>query len=262
MKLYFRTFGNGTPIIILHGLFGMSDNWIPVAKILAEGNKVFLPDLRNHGKSPHSSVHTYQSMSSDIYEFMQDNSLEKAILIGHSMGGKTVLQFVSDFPDKAEKYIIIDVSPKLFFDKNYVSELFHEELLKKLIDIKIQLMRNRTDLSHHIQSEFKDKFIQNLIEKNVTKDNENKLKWKLNLSALHANLNNLFEDIELSENHRNIDTLFIFGSLSAYYNNSVLNYLKQELPEVQIKKIEGGNHYLHVNKIDELTNEIQEFLNH
>ena len=93
MKLFFREYGNGIPIIIAHGLFGMSDNWISVAKILSDTFKVYLLDLRNHGQSPHSDIHTYESISKDIIEFMNKNEIERSHFIGHSMGGKTVLQF-------------------------------------------------------------------------------------------------------------------------------------------------------------------------
>ncbi len=134
MKLFYRKYGEGKPLIITHGLFGMSDNWIPVAKKLAEHFKVYLPDMRNHGRSPHSEIHTYKAMSNDLFEFIEDKNIEKAIFVGHSMGGKTVLQFAEKFPERVKKMIIIDISPAEYIpsDEFFKRALNHKLFLEKL----------------------------------------------------------------------------------------------------------------------------------
>ena len=99
MKLFYRQVGeSGSPIIILHGLFGSSDNWLTLGKILGETYRVYMLDARNHGQSPRSEIFDYNSMAADLKEFMDDHSIINPILIGHSMGGKTVMQFAMRFP--------------------------------------------------------------------------------------------------------------------------------------------------------------------
>src|SRR5215204_6260672 len=94
MKLFFREYGSGQPIVILHGLFGSSDNWLTQAKLLTDaGYKVFTVDLRNHGQSPHDDEFDYQTMVNDLEVFFDDHGLSNATLIGHSMGGKAAMNF-------------------------------------------------------------------------------------------------------------------------------------------------------------------------
>jgi esterase len=112
VKLFYRNYGSGEPVIILHGLFGISDNWVTHAKRLAEKYEVFVPDLRNHGQSPHSSAFNYYAMVDDLREFMKDHKLEKAMIIGHSMGGKVAMNFALEHPYMVHKLVVIDISPK------------------------------------------------------------------------------------------------------------------------------------------------------
>ncbi len=111
MKLFYRKYGNGPPLIILHGLFGSSDNWVTIAKSLSEVFTVYLPDQRNHGLSPHSDIHDYESMSQDLSELAKDLSLKKFFLAGHSMGGKTAIAFAMSWPEMLNGLLIADISP-------------------------------------------------------------------------------------------------------------------------------------------------------
>ena len=110
MQLFFRTYGEGPPFIILHGLYGMSDNWVTHAKILAENYKVYLPDMRNHGQSGHSNSFDYAVMADDIGEFIDTHKLENPIIMGHSMGGKIAMKFTLDHPELVSKLIVKDLS--------------------------------------------------------------------------------------------------------------------------------------------------------
>jgi pimeloyl-ACP methyl ester carboxylesterase len=125
MKLFYRSIGSGPPLIILHGLFGQSDNWLTIARWIAERYTVFLPDMRNHGQSPHAPVHSYPAMSDDLSEFMEDLSIVNRLLIGHSMGGKTAMTFALEHPGKVQKMVIIDISPRKVSRKKYPYTGYH-----------------------------------------------------------------------------------------------------------------------------------------
>jgi esterase len=99
MKLFFQKLGQGPALFILHGLYGSSDNWITVARKLAVSNTVYLPDHRNHGRSGHTRSHTYEEMAADVAELLEDENLDKAILLGHSMGGKVAMLFAALYPE-------------------------------------------------------------------------------------------------------------------------------------------------------------------
>ena len=114
MKLNFKKFGEGKPLIILHGLFGSLDNWQTLGKVLAEKYTVYLVDLRNHGKSPHSDTFSYLDMANDVAELIEDEKLETVSLIGHSMGGKTTMTSAAEYPQYLEKLIVVDIAPKKY----------------------------------------------------------------------------------------------------------------------------------------------------
>ena len=114
MKLYSRVFGEGQPLLIIHGLFGMSDNWQSLAKLYADYFEVHLIDQRNHGSSPHSEGFSYQYLSHDLYQYITDKQLENPIVIGHSLGGKTAMQFAVSYPEQLAKLIVVDISPRYY----------------------------------------------------------------------------------------------------------------------------------------------------
>src|SRR5437763_1005250 len=118
MKLFFRQSGQGQPLFILHGLLGSSDNWFTLAKKFSETFSVYLIDQRNHGQSPHSDEFDYKVMTEDLEEFIRDHHLENPHIIGHSMGGKTAMNFAVKNPDEVSKLIVVDIVPKSYFVKH------------------------------------------------------------------------------------------------------------------------------------------------
>src|SRR3712207_6422036 len=110
MKLHYRALGQGTPFVILHGLFGISDNWQTLAKYFSQKYHVYLLDLRNHGRSPHSQEFDYNTMTSDLLEFFTDQHIQNPILMGHSMGGKVAMNFALKYPEQVNKLIVVDIA--------------------------------------------------------------------------------------------------------------------------------------------------------
>ena len=110
MKLFYREFGSGQPVIILHGLFGQSDNWVTVARRIADQFHVYIPDQRNHGQSPHASVHSFPAMADDLSVFIEEHNIVNPIIIGHSMGGKTAMTYALENAGAVKKLIVIDIS--------------------------------------------------------------------------------------------------------------------------------------------------------
>ena len=114
LELNYKEFGQGEPLIILHGLFGTLDNWQTIAKKLAEHYTVFIVDQRNHGRSPHHADFNYQLMAEDLRDFMEARWAYQATVIGHSMGGKTAMQFALTYPDMVEKLVVVDIGPQQY----------------------------------------------------------------------------------------------------------------------------------------------------
>jgi len=260
MKLFYREYGKGKPIIIAHGLFGMSDNWIRIAKQLAKNSKVYVLDLRNHGQSPHSEVHTYEAMSDDLLEFINDLGIEKAIFIGHSMGGKVVLQFANYFSERINKMIIVDISPKAYLhDANFINKTInHKKLFEVLKTINISKLKIRQEVLEIVSKYYKDIFILQLIQKNIIRNKEGKLSWKINVNALYSNFDEIRKEIILTNIINNIETLFIFGSKSPYYINEDVRFIKEKFKQVKFKVIKNAGHLLYIEKEKEFINAVLE----
>jgi len=148
MKLYYRKTGSGPAIVILHGLYGSSDNWFSIARELKDRFTVYLPDLRNHGQSPHHEIHTYESMSEDLFEMMSGEGIGKFILAGHSMGGKTAMKYSLRWPDSLNSLVVVDISPFGTNDPENVFYRQHSSILEAIIsiDVAISIMLEKYDI--------------------------------------------------------------------------------------------------------------------
>src|SRR5437588_3583269 len=131
MELNFRRYGDGEALIILHGLFGSLDNWHSISLKLAEQFQVFAVDQRNHGRSPHSAEMDYPVMAEDLLEFMHRQRLTRAHVLGHSMGGKTAMQFALAHPESVAKLIVADMAPRLYSPR-------HAKVLEALLALKLE----------------------------------------------------------------------------------------------------------------------------
>jgi len=131
MKLFFRQQGQGRPLIILHGLLGSSDNWHSLGKLFAETFSVYMVDQRNHGQSPHSDEFNYKLLTEDLEEFIGENKIEKPHIIGHSMGGKTAMNFAVKNPKAVDKLIVVDIVPKKYIVR-------HDRLIEGMKAISLE----------------------------------------------------------------------------------------------------------------------------
>jgi esterase len=133
MNLFYRETGKGIPVIILHGLYGCSDNWMYIARILSEKQRVIAVDCRNHGNSPHADTHTYPEMVTDLAWLFHDLKIEMAHLLGHSMGGKLAIAFAADYPEKIITLTVVDIAPKNYLDSpaSEIQYAMHENILNK-----------------------------------------------------------------------------------------------------------------------------------
>lgn len=251
MKLFFREMGQGPDLIILHGLFGSSDNWISVAKILANDYRVILPDARNHGQSPFSPLHNYTVMSEDLKELITSLNLQHPLVIGHSMGGKILMKFLSLYPGVVSKAVVADISPR-YYTKH------HDHILKGLASISVQTLESRQVadqlLSEYIQEVGERQFLL----KNLYRDETGQFHWRINLEVLTKEIENIGEG--LSENTR-VETpvLFLHGGASNYLTERDMPLISQIFSTYQVQMINGAGHWLHAEKPQEFIQDVITF---
>ncbi len=254
MKLANREYGKGRPLIILHGLFGQSDNWNTLGKQFAEKNlHVFLPDQRNHGLSPHSDEWTYEAMAGDLKEFIDEHSLEDPILMGHSMGAKTVLFFQHKFPEVSSKLIIADMAARAYGDH-------HRIVLEALNAVDFSKIRNRKEAEKILNEYISDFGTKQFLLKNIywKHQEEGIMDWRFNLKVITEHYSNVSEAVPFYRS--GAELLVLSGSKSDYINESDIEDYKNRFANSKFQTIEGAGHWLHAEKPQEFYKAVADFI--
>ncbi|MGB0863523.1 MAG: alpha/beta fold hydrolase [Saprospiraceae bacterium] len=252
MQLNYKSFGQGDPLVILHGLFGSLDNWQTIAKQLAEFYTVFIIDLRNHGRSPHVNEHSYELMAEDVFNFMSDNWIYGANVIGHSMGGKVAIRLALDYPEQVNKLIIADMGIKQ-------SERGHETIFEAMFDLDLLNLDSRTIIDNQLKTRITELGVRQFLLKNLSRRKEGGYKWKMNLPALHEHYDEILKEIESDSTFDNL-TLFLRGGNSNYVLNEDFEDIQTLFPNSKLETIEGAGHWLHAEKPKEFVQYVRAFL--
>jgi pimeloyl-ACP methyl ester carboxylesterase len=254
MKLFFRHFGTGQPVIILHGLFGLSDNWVTFGRELGERYSVYIPDLRNHGQSPHSKVFDFPSLENDLVEMVEEIGLDHLYIIGHSLGGKTAMFFTLHHPDLVKKLVVVDISLR-----RSPPNPEHQQLLNAMMSVDFTVAKSRSDVEKQLQMQVKSIKLRQFLLKNVYWRDRHSLDWRLNLQAINENLLSIFEGVDVQGVYPG-PTCFIRGGLSRYILDSDLNDLKSKFPGAEVKTIANASHWVHADAPGEFNSLVEKFL--
>jgi len=261
MKLSYRKYGEGPPLIILHGLYGSSDNWTTIAKNLDDIFTVYLPDQRNHGNSPHSDIHTYDAMRDDLFELAEDLKLKKFFLAGHSMGGKTAISFALQYPWMLNGLLIADISP--FINENNVNTAHekHLSILQAMLSIDIQHISSRSEAESLLEEKIPDEKIRGFVLKNLRRSEGNHFSWKINVPGLLNNLDRIMEGIErktvFSQPVTGFPVIFLKGADSDYILPSDYKEILKIFPAAEIVIAENAGHWIHADRPDKVTESLK-----
>jgi|TARA_B100001094_G_C18191674_1_gene807730 pimeloyl-ACP methyl ester carboxylesterase len=236
MNLHFTKLGNGEPILIVHGLFGSSDNWRTLGKKFSENNTVYLIDLRNHGRSAHSDEMNYEIMAEDLMNLIIKENIILPTLLGHSMGGKAALMFVKKFPDIIGKLIVADIGIKSY-------PMHHELILEGLNSIDLNKINSRSEAQKKIAVHIEEVGVQQFLLKNLYWIEKGQLAWRMNLNIIEKNIQEILKRINLEKNYTK--TLFLRGGLSNYILLEDFEEIQSKFPNGKIKTIENVGHWLH-----------------
>jgi esterase len=264
MKLFYRKYGNGPPLIILHGLYGSSDNWVTIAKSLGDSFTVYLPDQRNHGQSPHSEVHNYDSMRDDLLELVTDLSLKRFFLSGHSMGGKTAISFALKWPEMLNGLLIADISPFTNETGRHSVYSQHFTILNAILSFDLNKISTRHEAEAVLLEKIPSKKVRELILKNLQRISDNTFTWKLNTSSLLKNLDKIMEGIELktdySQQISGFPVIFLKGGDSDYIPSGDFRDIQKVFPAAEIIEVHGAGHWIQADRPDEVIKNIKRLL--
>jgi esterase len=254
MQLFFKEYGNGKPLIILHGLFGSGDNWTTLGKKLADyGFSVFLMDMRNHGRSPWGDHHSYSLMASDIEEFISSHNLKQPILLGHSMGGKAAMQVAIDNSNLLSALIIIDIAPRYY-------EPHHQDIIKALTAVDFNIVKTRSGAEKIISQYIADAGTVQFLLKNLYWKDDNTLAWRFNLDVLAREIEFTGTEI-IADDPVNVPALFIKGELSKYISADDDASIYKIFPKAEIEEIKNAGHWVHADQPDALLETVVRFIN-
>jgi pimeloyl-ACP methyl ester carboxylesterase len=254
MELNYRTYGEGPPLLILHGLFGTLDNWQTTAKQLGAHHTVFAVDLRNHGRSPRAESHTYAELADDVRLFMETHWMfEGADVLGHSMGGKVAMQLALDHPALVERLVVVDIGPKAYMGG-------HDRIFDALLSLDLDVLENRQQAEAHIRRFESEEGVVQFLMKNLTRDPESgAFTWKMNLPVLYSDYPHILAEVQGDHPHYDGPTLFIRGGNSRYIQDKDLPAIAEKFPNYRLETVPGAGHWVHAEQPAALLSLLQNF---
>jgi pimeloyl-ACP methyl ester carboxylesterase len=254
VPLHFRhlepSSGQGRAVVILHGLLGSSDNWGSIGKELSsptdpskEAMDVYLVDLRDHGRSPHTDRIDYPSMAADVHDLVERESLKDIILVGHSMGGKVAMVFAQRWPELLHRLIVVDISPR-----EHVNN--HDHILEALSTADLSPGRTRKEVEEHVSQYVKEPGVVQFLMKNLFWNDRQELQWRMNVQQLKDELPKILAAI--GPERVDVPTLFIRGGQSNYIEREDLPAIKEQFPNSRVETVPYAGHWVHAQAPDEV----------
>lgn len=252
--LHANILGEGNPLVIIHGFLGMSDNWKTLAAQYAEkGFQVHAIDLRNHGKSFHSSDWGYDYMVQDVFDYCEYHNLNTISVIGHSMGGKVAMLLATIYPDLVENLIVADIGPKYYAPH-------HQTILQALNSVDFAVKPSRSEVEQIVARYITDFGTKQFLLKNLYWVESGQLGFRFNLKVFTENPSVIGEALPF-ENHFEKKTLFLRGDKSDYILEADFETILYHFPNAIIETVSNAGHWLHAENPKEFFEKTIRFLN-
>lgn len=252
MLLNYRIYGEGEPVVILHGLFGTLENWNTQSRILSEKYRVVAVDLRNHGMSPHSDDFDYDVMVDDLCQLYDHLGLVSASCIGHSMGGKTAMNLALSHPEMVKRLMVVDIAPRAYRPG-------HQAIFEALLRLDLSAHSSRTSVSEALTLAVPDVAIRNFLLKNLVRDEVGRWRWKMNLAGIYRNYQKLNSAITSTRQYTG-KTVFVRGGRSNYIRDEDMEEVRSLFPEAELLTVERAGHWVHAEAPEEFSVLVRDFL--
>ncbi|HVO92613.1 MAG TPA: alpha/beta fold hydrolase [Terriglobales bacterium] len=251
MQLNFTAYGDGHPLILIHGFLGALDNWRTMSKRLATRFRVYAIDLRNHGHSPHRAVMNFAVMARDVREFLDQQKVLSAFVLGHSLGGKVAMQTALEFPARIDKLIVADIAPKAYAPSQ-------RGLIEALRQLNVSALRTYADADTELAPAITGRALRQFLIKNLERS-DSAFRWRIPLDILTANYEELIKAIS-SDKTFDKPVCFLRGEHSNYLDESDLAQIRELFPRAELRTIANSGHWLHIDAPDAFFRNISAFL--
>lgn len=249
VALFHREAGTGTPIVVLHGLFGSADNWGTIGKALSADHRVVLVDLRNHGRSPHADDVSYAAMAGDVHALFVQLGIHDAVLVGHSMGGKVAMTFAQRWPELLRQLVVIDIGPRAYTVEKQAP------IIAALNSSDLRNGASRSDVEKHLAGAIPEPGVVAFLMKSLYWKEPEQLAWRFNVPALSQHVEDILGPIATTR--VDVPTLFIRGGKSDYIDRADIPAIKEQFPRARITTIDHAGHWVQAQAPDEVMAEIR-----
>ncbi|XP_073999410.1 sn-1-specific diacylglycerol lipase ABHD11-like [Rhodnius prolixus] len=251
------------PLLIMHGLFGSKSNWNSMSKAFLKqlNRNIIAMDARNHGESRHTNEFSYHHLVVDINRFFEDYKLRQASLLGHSMGGRAMMLFALNYPEKVEKLIIVDISPYPSSKRMHGMKVYFDALKGVKLPNDLTMPEARKQADQQLSQSIADGDIRQFLLTNLIKKNNGDYGWRVNLDTLSVKFDSAIVDFP-----QNINlictkpTLFIGGTKSDYLRPSDESGIINLFPAAKFIYLDSG-HWVHAEKPQEFISVVSDFIN-
>lgn len=249
-----KEYGQGSPVLILHGLFGSARNWHSIARRLGERYAVYVLDLRNHGDSPWADDMDYLALAADVRAFIDRQGLDRPMVIGHSMGGKTAMCLALQHGERIDRVAVLDIAP-VDYDHS------HSEFIEAMQMVDPALIERRSEADAILSRTIPDVPVRQFLLQNLVAQDAS-FTWRINLPALSTNLDRILAfPSELADNGRyDGPALFLHGANSDYVLPQHVSIIQRLFPRARYQAVFGAGHWLHAERPDIVLSALDQFL--
>ena len=252
--LHHSEFGEGKPLVILHGLFGSSKNWQSLGRQFARHYQVFNVDLRNHGQSFHADSMNYPAMVDDVVEWLDKLDLPRVHLLGHSMGGKVAMMLAAMHPLRLEQLIVADIAPVAY-------QHHYDDLIDPILDLSLEVLESREQADRLLQQAIPEASLRAFLLQNLARDTDG-WRWRVNWQVIRRDIAHLTDFTGLDADWRiDTPTLVIRGANSDYVGAAEIELIKQHIPHAHFESLANAGHWLHAEQPAAFQQQVLDFLN-
>ncbi|WP_299724799.1 alpha/beta fold hydrolase [uncultured Tateyamaria sp.] len=227
--------GPGTPLLIVHGLYGSGRNWGVIAKRLSDTRRVVTVDMRNHGTSFWDDDNSYAALAGDLAQVI-DHLGAPMDVVGHSMGGKAAMVLALTRPHTLRRLIIADIAPIGYIHTQM-------QFITAMRAVDLSLLTRRSEANEQLARLGVEPALTSFLTQSLDIKEQ---RWRLNLDALAANMDSIIGFPTLEASHEG-PTLFLKGAESDYVTHDHRPTIKGLFPEARFAKIPGAGHWLHAD---------------
>lgn len=254
-ELYFQDYPGSSaepPLVLLHGLFGSAANWRGVAKRLSGDRRVLVMDMRNHGRSFNDRHMTYPEMARDVLDTLDAAGMERAHLLGHSMGGKAAMVAALEQPERLDHLVVVDIAPVIYTHT-------HMPLVEAMMSLNLAGLKSRGEADEKLAGHSENRMVRQFLLQSL-ESTEDGYRWRLNLEALKHGMEDLVGFPDLDGKVFDGPTLFLFGADSDYVQAEQHPRIERYFPNAEYVSIGNAGHWVHVDQPEALVKNVETFI--